>query len=213
MNRGEIRTKVLNRLNQDTDSPQYWETDHINRVINEGYINLMSHTHTMETSTTLSLIAYQHVYELAAAAFILLRMFYETTDRLIMPISWAKLNNHDPQWVDSTDSRPRQYIFIPPNKVFLYPAVTADSDDAITYYYTQIPSDMTADSDTPDIPEIYHDALVEFALSVALVRGGEAGSLKRAEMYYMRYKEKVASLLHHTVKRSPRTRRVRPRFG
>jgi hypothetical protein len=212
MNRGELREKILWRLNQDTDSPQFWEEDFINELIDEAYVNFMSNTYTLETSTTLSLLAYQHLYLLASNCLRVLRVFYATTDKVLDPLSWASLQLHDPHWTETTGTRPEYYVFLPPDKIFLYPAVTADSSDAITYYYTKIPSDLLSDTSSPDIPEVFHDAFIDYPLAIALLREGTNTSIRKAAAYYAKYKEKINSLRKFTWGRSPRRVRIRSRF-
>ena len=212
MNRGEIREKILWRLNQDTDTPQFWEEDYINRLIDEANMNFMSHTKTLETSTTLSLIAYQNLYTFAANCFVINRMYYDTTDKIIDPTTWSTLVSAYPSWSTTNGPRPERWVFIPPNKIFLYPAVTADADDAVIYHYTKMTADFALDSSKPDIPLIFHDALIEYPLAIALLRMGSQSYLKKAFGYYTKYKEKIVSLKKLTSNRSARQIRVRARF-
>lgn len=212
MNRGELREKILWRLNQDVTSPQFWEEDYINDLINEAYLNFVTKTKVLETSTSLSLIAYQNLYKLADDCFVINRMYYETTDKIIWPVSWSALAGHDPKWTTTTGSRPEYYVFIPPNRIFLYPQVTADASDAVTYYYSKMTTNFTADSESPDFPAVYHDAIIEYALALALPRVSAESYLKKAMSYYAKYHEKIASMKKISHGRSNRAIRVRARF-
>ena len=212
MTRGELREKILWRLNQDVTTPQFWEEDYINRLIDEANMNFISRTRVLETSTTLSLIAYQNLYKFAANCFIINRMYYSTTDRIIEPVSWSALVNHDPSWSTTNGPRPDYWTFIPPNNIFLYPSVTADADDAVLYHYTKMPADFANDAAKPDIPSIFHDALIEYPLALAFLRMGSASYLKKAYKYWSLYKDKITSLKKLASNRSTRRIRVRARF-
>ena len=212
MNRGQIRDKILYMLNQDVDSPQFWEEDFINNRIDEAYMNFVSRTKILETSASLTLLAYQNLYEFASDCLVVNRMYYETTDKMIDPATWSNLVKFDPSWSDKTGDRPERWVFIPPNKMFLYPAVTADSTDAVTYYYSKMPADFTADTTSPDFPAIFHDALIEYPLTVALLRMGSAGYLKMANGYWAKYQEKIKSAKKFNSRTASRQIRIRSRF-
>lgn len=212
MNRGELREKILYRLDQDVDSPQFWEEDYINELIDEAYMHFVSRTKILETSTSLSLIAYQNFYEFASNCLVINRMYYETTDKIIDPITWSNLTKADPSWSDKTGDRPERWVFIPPNKIFLYPAVTSASSDAITYYYSKMPADFTADTSSPDFPAIFHDALINYPLAIASSRMGAAEYIKKAQGYWGKYQEIVKSAKKFNGRVASRPVRIRARF-
>lgn len=212
MNRGQIREKILYRLNQDVDSPQFWEEDFINELIDEAYMHFVSRTKILETSTSLSLIAYQNIYEFASDCLVINRMYYETTDKIIDPITWSNLVKFDPSWSDKTGDRPERWVFIPPNKIFLYPAVTSDSSDAITYHYSKMPADFAADTTSPDFPAIFHDVLINYSLAISLSRMGAAEYIKKAQGYWSKYQEIVQSAKKFNGRVASRPVRIRARF-
>jgi hypothetical protein len=212
MNRGEIREKILWRLNQDTDDSQFWEENYINDLIDEAYMNFASRTFILETSATLSLIAYQHLYPFATDCFIVNRVYHSTSEKIIEPITWQELVNRDPCWNSTTSTSPNNWVFIPPNKMFIYPPVTTGETDTITYYYTKLPSDLANDAAGPDIPNIFHDALIEYVLTIALLRVGTMNYMKKSFGYWNKYKEKIQSAKKVVHGRSPRQIRIRARF-
>lgn len=77
----------------------------------------------------------------------------------------AALKYIDPNWLDrSSESkgRPTHLLCVDRNSFMLYPRPNADesaSGKKLWLYYSYTPTSVSADSDVPDLPDVYHDAL------------------------------------------------------
>lgn len=61
------------------------------------------------------------------------------------------------------------------NELYLYPAPN-NTTDAITCYYNRMPLDVTATGDTPELPTVYHNRIVEYCMAQAYELDQDAGN-------------------------------------
>ena len=204
MNFATLKTRILKKLGESTTAPQKWSLAEIGDFINEGYNDLILHTKILETSATLSTVANQQIYDLASDCLEVVRMYYETTDRVIKPISWVALNKKNKWFNETTDTHPWNYVNISTQKVLLYPKVSTSEADCITYWYKQIQTDLSEDTDSPSGPDVFHEALQHFGCGQALIRERSAASQKEGLRYIGLYEEKKAWLESHSTTRGGR---------
>ena len=208
MNFSALKSRVLQKLNESVSAPQFWSIDNIGSFLNEGYEDLILTTKILESSATLSTVADTFIYSLADNCLEIIRMYYETTDRIIRPMSWEQLQAIDRWWVDTANTYPRYHIPLSSQNVFLYPNVSDSESSCITYWFKAIAQEMSADEDVPDTRDTFHDALVDFATFMALLRERTKSSGKKALKFYAAYQEKKASLSQTISNQSNRTHQL-----
>lgn len=208
----ELSKNLLRRLNEDVDDPQFWSANDIKDFINEAYVIIASRLSLLSTSTTLSLKANQWLYDLADDCYSVLRVYYTPTSKLLKPMTFETLIRHDMDWIQVSSSSPIIYVPITSKKIFIYPCLDADSTDCITYHYSKIPPKMTSNSEIPDIPVHYHDVLIDYAISIAILRERTPTSKQRARDSLTEYKDKFGMLDSKMNNRSNRVKQVR-RWG
>lgn len=200
-----LKQRVLKRLNESVSSPQFWSVDAIGSFLNEGYEDLILVTKILESSATLSTVADTFVYTLADNCLEIIRMYYETTDKIIRPMSWEQLQAKDRWWIDTANDYPRYYIPLSTQNIFFYPNVSTSEASCITYWFKSIAQEMSAEGDLPDTRDTFHDALVDFATFMALLRKRTKSSIQKALKFYAAYQEKKASLAQMINNPSNRT--------
>lgn len=210
MNFLTLKQRTLRKLNESSSSPQNWSLTEIGDFLNEGYVDLVSGIKLLEASTTLSTVANQYVYSLNSSALDITRMYYETADFLIEPITWRELNKIDQWFNERTDMYPtRRMSNIGTQKVFLWPKVVTSETDCITYWYHYIPTDMSAEGDTPAGPKTFHDALMDFAAAIALMRHRAPEAKIRGRKFFEDYLMKKQVLENLTINQVNKIKQVR----
>ena len=195
MNFLTLKQRALNRLNESVSAPQFWSLTDIGDFINEAYTDLTSGIKLLEKSATLSTVANQMIYSLASDCLEVTRMYYETSDHLINPVSFDTLNQIDSWFSDTTDTYPYYRVHnVGTQKALLYPKVSSSESDCITYWYKYFPSDMSGDSDTPSAPKTFHDALIDYAVFVGLLRVRSQAAKEKAKLFLDTYGEKKKNL-------------------
>src|SRR3990167_2684868 len=104
-------------------------------------------------------------------------------------IPFESITQIDPLWLDRTSGsqgRPERLIMIDRNTFILHPRPNAEesaSGKKIWLYYSYYPTALSSDSETPDIPDAYHDAIPRWmaylAYSGSLANDEKAKTEKR----------------------------------
>ena len=195
MNFLTLKQRVLNKLNESSSAPQFWSLTDIGDFINEAYTDITSGVKLLEKSTTLSTVANQMIYSLASDCLEITRMYYETNDHLINPMSFDDLIKIDNWFSNTTDTYPYYRIHnVGTQKALLYPKVNTSESTCITYWYKYFPSDMSDDDTSPSMPKTFHDALIDYACFVALLRGRSSQGKAKAKLFLDSYSEKKSRL-------------------
>lgn len=195
MNFLTLKQRALNRLNESVSAPQFWSLADIGDFINEAYTDLTAGIKLLETSATLSTVEDQMIYSLESDCLEVTRMYYETSDHLINPISFDTLNKRDSWFSDTTDTYPYFRVHnVGTQKALLYPKVSTSEADCITYWYKYFPSDMSDDADTPSFPKTFHDALIDYAVFVGLLRVRSKDAKGKAKLFLDTYGVKKQEL-------------------
>lgn len=211
MNFLTLKQRTLQRLNESMSSPAFWSLTDIGDFINEGYADLISSLKITEKSGTLSTVANQYIYSLASDSLGITRMYYDTSDHLIHPFSWERLQKIDRWFNETSDTYPTfRMDNVGTQKVFLWPKVITSEASCITYWYNSIPSDMSADSDSPSIQKSFHDALIDYACAVSLMRERAPESKKKGFAYMEEYTRRKGSLSVLPKNKGNRTAKLRP---
>ncbi len=207
MNFLTLKQRVLRKLNESVSDPQFWSLTDIGDFLNEGYSDLMAGVKILEKSSTLSTVANQMIYPLASDCLGITRMYYETSDHLIQPITFEELNRIDLWFSQTTDTYPYYRLsHVGTQKILLYPKVVSSESNCITYWYRYFPVDLFFDDDIPSTPKTFHDALIDYAVFVGLLR---IKSWEKAKVFLDIYQTKKQSLANLSKNQVNRIQHVR----
>lgn len=151
-----------------------WTTDDIQQELNNGYTEFCRLTHIAQkqSEVTIAINTAQYAFPSPTGVSSVLRIWRaEWDERVLTPTSTRKMDRYyGGTWRTATGST-LQYIMTDSEdrtKIRIYPIID-DSDNigslTLKVDYSYIPSDMSATTDTPAIPAIYHNALVDYAVS------------------------------------------------
>jgi hypothetical protein len=190
----EIRTEVFARLEESSSAPVFWKLSEVNTSINEGYRELSDASEWNESSATLTFITTKLYYNLRTTltnSFLSLkRIFNVQSDEWLVPVHTRRLDQHDTaQWETSTGD---------PDKFFMrggwYLGLTPKptSSGTAKVWYTELPSALSADSDTPGFPQEFHFGIVEYALYDLFAQEGDTQKALKHWMDYEAYENALS---------------------
>ena len=165
MTLAQLRTRTLQRLDEDTTSPVYWSAQEIHAALNEAQRVFVFLTLCLEKTGTLALSAATTFYHLRStfSDFLLpLRVRVASTGAKVHPARLQELDALDSTWPSSAGT-PVRYACLGFDffAVYKQPAAPGTSLD-VTYAHT--PATLAADGDTPEIPTEHHLTLIDYAI-------------------------------------------------
>lgn len=177
MNLGAIRTAVLRRLPADYDTTAL--ADLINNAVH--YVEVLEDWPWQEAKTTFSTSAGTDTYTPAVASG---DVWLRTTELLVTsggitaPLVRQPVRYLDDRWASNIQGIPVEWAVTGDQIVF---RPTPDGVYTITHRYIKAQPDLSADSDSPLSPAVFHGIYVEHALSSAYRRLGLVDEAQMAE--------------------------------
>lgn len=184
----EIQTRVKRQFG-DESGVQLTDADII-RYINEGQRQIVMQNEGLLEKTAMSnSVANQQEYSLPVDILILRAVKYKSPDDLsyykLKGMSYQQFDEQVDGW-DGTaygTATPMMFTQFAAN-ISLFPIPDRSMTNGIKIYYNRIPVDVTTGADTPDLPALYHDALVKQCLQLAyeLDEDWEAAQTKATQL-------------------------------
>lgn len=182
MNLTALEKRVWERLEQDPATPTTPEPE-VARALNAGYFLLCLLTLYLEKTITITLSASKAFYGIRNMAPDYLRpLRLASGDPLarLRPTRLADLDAIDINWMITTTrpspadgvDPPSRYVALGLNLLVIWQQPTEDVDAQFTYAYE--PPPLVLGTDSPQVPEEYHEDLIKFALVwIRLKEGGQ----------------------------------------
>lgn len=158
MNLGDIKTRVASEYG-DRAYSQITEAD-ITNWANDGMLEIVKMTACIKTSTTIAAVVGQTEYSLPSDFVKMRRVIYN--GYMLSHVTRDEVDKLNHGLIDNpTQGRPG-YYYVEWNNMGVYPA----PDDTLnfTVEYAQVPTSLSVDGDTPELPEIFHSDIVEYVL-------------------------------------------------
>lgn len=210
MNRGTIRTKARRKL--DETAAKFWTDDDLNDYIDQGYnfywqwMVQAQHNLTI-TTTTLNLVSGTATIALPSD-FLEARLVERVTANYTIPLPYYERYNTLNMTSGYVDNASAVYTcrFLG-SSLLLEPTPQITETGGIKLTYFRTPTALSSDSDTPEIPSIFHDMLVTYTVIQAKEKE-EAESNQPADVApFIRTLEKQEQLFKESIERST-TQRV-----
>lgn len=167
----DILTRVKRQFG-DESGVQVTDADII-RWVNDGMRQIVqTNEGLLEKSATADLVEDQQEYTLPTDLLILKVISCKTSGESsytpLRGMSFIDFNQRIDGWDGDTDSKARPELFtIFGGKIQLFPIPSEDTTAGLKIYYNKLPTDVTTTTDTPEIPTLYHEALVKYCLTQA----------------------------------------------
>lgn len=156
-----MRTEVLRRLGENPSTPVWYTAAEAGEALNEAHRLFALAALSVEKTATIALPAATPILAsrpLLAAMLAPLRIYTAAGSR-VRPASLETLAGRDSRFLNAEDE-PRFYALVG-GLLIVTPQPAAPLDLSVTYAAS--PTDMAADSSTPEIPDEDHGALIERA--------------------------------------------------
>jgi hypothetical protein len=169
---GELRTKTLQRSDEDPAAPVYYTAAEATDALNAAQRLFVLLTLCLERTTTLTLQPNRAFHRLRSyVADFLLPLRLKTATGRLLPATLAELDALDSRWMQRSGT-PSRYTTLG----WAVLALTAQPSVATEYTltYAASPALLAADTDIPEIPARYHEVLVDYAIYHLRVKDGGA---------------------------------------
>lgn len=167
----DIMTRVKRQFG-DESGVQLTDDDII-RYINEGQSQIvMMNEGLLEKISTSSAVINLATYSLPVDILILRSVSYKSPDDVsyyrLKGLAYQQFNEYIDGWDGTAYGTSTPLVFTQfAGNLILFPTPDKNSVNGIKIFYNRSPVDVVTSTDTPDLPELYHDSLVKQCLQLA----------------------------------------------
>jgi len=172
----ELQTDALDLLQELVNHP-YYSLDKLKHYINRGYYDFVRRTKCIESSADINTVANQFSYTVTDSAN-LAYLYIPTSFRFIDYPSTTTVGKELYPYQGGYNNLPKNYLYGEPShywvnrahtrasvRVGTWPICSTSGDIIRIEGYFRPSSELGSDSNVPDMPLEYHDALVFYAVS------------------------------------------------
>lgn len=172
-----LKAEVFRRLDEAQTSPVFVTEAEVAEALNDGYMELSDTTEWNELSLTIDLLRQRPIYDLRTILgehlLTVGAAFDDARGRWLLPSTVTELARDDRRWERVEEAAPIRIVPQGLWNVRYWPMQSSDTG-SITQYYTALPAALVDDEDAPGFPAMFHQGLVEFALTDLWAGMGEA---------------------------------------
>lgn len=172
MNQSDIRTRILDGLNDSNTAPRFWTLTQINDIIDEAAEVLAEEAGAIRRSAIFSLKPgkqYYYIQEIAQDMMVPYRFWMTNLNRRLVAISMSDLDQTNQRWVDVFGTYPEYWFPVSWNLFGIYPRV-ATLSEAIRCDYIAWPKALMDDDDEPEFNGTDQDMLVQYGIYDGLLK-------------------------------------------
>ena len=165
MTRSQLRTRILDGLNESSTSPQFWSPSEVNGVIQDAQEVLAESAHAVKRTGFLPLQPGTIYYPTAAIGPDVIapyRIWHPYLHRKLEPVTWAWLDERHETWATVTGD-PWVWFPVSWDTFGVWPASTTGGG-MLRVDYLAWPRELLDDGDEPEYPDSVQDALVLYGI-------------------------------------------------
>lgn len=178
----QMLTSVRERLDEATEAR--WTDTELRRWVNEGALDMCRETECLQTTGTVAAVVGQATYTLPTSMTRVHHVTYTPTGAQRIPLDYMDFNHFDRiGWNPDTQATPQLWTLwtitvlnVPSRQLVIYP--TPSIGGTFTIYYYAMPSELAVDgsddADNVNIPEGWHDAVLDYVEMMARRKDGDA---------------------------------------
>jgi hypothetical protein len=176
-----LRTRVLERVDEDALAPTRYSADLVDQFINDGVQLWARKSKALFTTTTLTRSALHYRHQLPddclrvisvkddANDFLLEASHFKDFDEPGWDGKWTNPRVHR-RWLNVLSDRATNYFLFGMDEIWLWPMHATGTDTyTVTYQKDAGLTSLESDTDEPDFPEEYHHHIVDYAVARCLV--------------------------------------------
>lgn len=171
MKRSEIRTRILESLNESATSPVFWSTAQIDAVIHEAQEVLAEEAQAIRRTAYQALkdgTTYYYTRGLANDVMAPYRIWLTHLDRRLRAVSVKELDERHERWID-VNGDPEVWFPVSWDLFGIFPH-PATGGGVMRVDYLAWPRELQDDSDEPEYRAADHDALVLYGVYDGLMK-------------------------------------------
>lgn len=171
MTKGEIRTRILESLNESASSPVFWSTSEIDDVIQDGQELLAEELAILKRSALVPLregITYYYTQSIAANIMVPYRVFLTELDRRLDVVTISQLDERHETWITITGD-PWHWFAISWDIFGIFPHPAA-AGGVLRVDYLAWPQTSQDDNEELEFSEPEQDALVLYGVYDGLLK-------------------------------------------
>ena len=191
MTLSELRELVYDRLDEDPDEPLRYTQADVLDYLNDGIQMYSTRVQFVVTDTTLTQEPGRLFYDLPSDCVGVISVRSVTTGFNLIPVTFKQLDRdeYDPRWTRTESTRANAYLAFDTREIGLWPKSTAGGETYTLTYHQEVGSaNLSADTDQPDLPEEYHEALVDYVVARALL---SEGKIQEAVTYMQTWSQSI----------------------
>lgn len=170
MNTGELIEQTYKRLDEDPDDPAYFTTTEVLNALNVGLRVMALLTLCIERTANFTITAatcWHTILDQLADCIKIFRVRKGATR--LQPTTFHEQDCYSAAW-EATAGAVQVYLTIGCNLLAITPQPAGG--DTLSITYAACPATLTADGDVPEVPEEYHQDLIDFALFYLRLKEG-----------------------------------------
>lgn len=198
-----LTSEVTRRLDEASPTGAFWTQTQIKESINKAYRLISDAAEWYETTHTIALTAGQYHYDmfdsvagLSPLPLTVRACHNDQTNRWMRPTTARRMDQEYMKWETAT-GEPDQYMIHGIQWLVFDRAVTVTAG-TVTVYYTAMPTDLSANGDTPAFPQEFHFGLIDGAMYDLMCQDRENN---KARFYYDRYRVREEGLKRYVNQR------------
>ncbi len=171
MIRSEIRTRILNALNESTTAPVFWSTAQIDAVIEEAQEVLAEEAQAIKRTAYQALkdgSTYYYTRGIATDMMAPYRIWLTHLDRRLRAVSVKEMDEQNERWID-VNGDPEYWFSVSWDLFGIYPK-PATGGGVMRVDYLAWPRSLLDDNDEPEYRRADHDALVLYGVYDGLMK-------------------------------------------
>src|SRR5262245_13522481 len=189
MTRVELRNRILDALDEDSENPVFWSSAQINGLIDQGQEILAEETRALKRTHTIVRTPGAMLFSTHALGDDCLmpwRLYAPSFDRRLTAVHLTDLDaQHELWWDQMGTGDPWVWFPIAWDTYGIYPP-SSTGGEVIQVNSLVWPSSLIDDGDTPEWPEADHDGLVLYGVYEGLMKRWD---LSRATMMLAKFLE------------------------
>ena len=187
MNRGALRARILETLNENPDEPVFWSEDEINALIDEGAEVICEESRAIKRSVLIPLrpgTAYYSLRGLGVNVMAPWRIWLQSQERRLEVISMSELDKEHPTWPTVTGD-PWYWFPVSWDLFGVYPAPTTGGGVLRVDCYAW-PKALQDDDEEPELLAADHDALTLYAVADGSAKRWDVATMLSAWSLFMK---------------------------
>lgn len=171
MRREEIRSRILEALNESAEDPTFWSTDEINRIIGEGMEVLAEEANSIKRTAYIPFReghTYYYTQSIAKDMMVPYRVWHASLDRRLRPVTTQDLDRFTETWTTVTGDSWCWFI-VAWNLFGVFPRA-ANAGGVMRVDYLAWPREIQDDDEEPEFPEADHEEILLYGIYDGLLK-------------------------------------------